>query len=100
MPAQCIHLSDCGSRAHFSEAWTDLLDLGGLVHVTDDVYKLFGVMEMELRPHLRPNGEAFKERAIREVAASERVVNKWSVISGKGGSTGAAESHSGALDHN
>ena len=66
----------------------DLLDRGGLVHVTDDVYE---VMKIELRPHLQHNGEALKVRAIREVAESERVLNKWSIISGNWGREEAEE---------
>ena len=92
-------ITDCGSRAHFSEAWTDLLDRGGLVHVSDDVYELFHVMEVELRPHLRPNGDAFKERAIQEVAGSERVLNIWSTISRNWGREEAQELLKAIVEH-
>ena len=36
-----------------STSWTMIVDRGGLLHISDDLYRLFVAMELEIRRHLR-----------------------------------------------
>lgn len=75
----------CDSRAHISEQWTDLVDRGGLIHVSDTLYSLFVSMEMELRSHLHTGNpglvRGMKEQMCTSVAENEDVLFYWSTIS-------------------
>ena len=40
-----------------SEEWTNSIDRGGLIHVSDCVYMVFAHMEIELQKHLKYNSD-------------------------------------------
>lgn len=72
-------------RMHFSESWVDLVDRGGLVHVSDTTFMLFASMEVELRSHLHASGvtasAGVKEKAMESIAENENVLAHWSELS-------------------
>lgn len=78
-------IAGCESRAHCSEEWTDLVDRGGLIHISDSVYNLFVTMEMKLRSHLRASSEAasvgVKEKAINGILEHDDLLAQWSDLS-------------------
>jgi len=69
---------------HASEDWTDIMDRGGLKHVTDMVYMLFVSMEMELRHHLHPakmnESSDLKAMATKSIIENEDVTFYWSIL--------------------
>ena len=47
----CILYLGRESRAHLSEEWVDLMDKGGLIHISDNLFFLFAAMEAEVKSH-------------------------------------------------
>jgi hypothetical protein len=66
---------------HFSESWVDLLDRGGLVHVSDTTFMLSVCMEKELRLNGVNASTGIKEIALGNIAKNEDVLYHWSVLS-------------------
>ena len=75
---------DAGST-HGSEDWTDLVDRGGLKHVSDTVYMMFYEMEMEVRSHIRDNCasevKTVKNEVTQAMKQNEDVLFYWSIVS-------------------
>ncbi len=81
-----IYFSTGCDRAHISEQWTDLVDRGGLIHISDTIFTLFASMEMEVRSHLRAENPSLLKAGLKEllttsVLQNEEVQFYWSVVS-------------------
>ena len=69
-----------------SEAWTDLIDRGGLWHVNDETYCLFCTMEEELRHHLasielHSSNERMQLKLTETLCQSEGLLFHWCILS-------------------
>lgn len=68
-----------------SEQWTDLIDRGGLIHISDTVFELFVAMERELRRHLNVKSasetKGIRDSAVEGIINNEDVKLHWSLIS-------------------
>lgn len=62
-----------------------MVDRGGLLHVSDNIYDLFVAMEVELRSHLRASRAAasvgLKEKAISAILGQHSVLEQWTEFS-------------------
>lgn len=80
-----LAIEGCESRAHISEQWTDLMDRGGLTHISDTTFSLFAAMEVELRSHLRADNPSLlkgvKDKIVDSIIQNEDVLFYWSVLS-------------------
>lgn len=47
----CYYLIGPDTRVHSSEEWTDLVDRGGLIHISDTIFSFFAAMEMVVKSH-------------------------------------------------
>ena len=65
-----------------SEDWLNMIDLGGLQHVTQKAYTLIQSMEMALRQSLCTIKADFKERVTENIMKDEDVLFNWLMISG------------------
>ena len=67
---------------HESEKWTNLIDRGGLWHVTDDVFSFFLSMEEEIRHFFTLNNPKGTERkeVIGAVVTNEDVLFEWCML--------------------
>ena len=65
--------------------WTDAIDRGGLIHISDDLFQFFCSVEQVLRSHLHvkcaSETEGIREKVIKEVLESEEVIYSWSLVS-------------------
>ena len=70
--------------AHPSDEWTDLVDRGGLIHVSDTVFMLFLSMEMEIRSVLNTKKASettgIKDEAIQKMYENKDVSFYWCTI--------------------
>ena len=69
-----------------SEAWCNLIDRGGLWHVSDTAYSLFYIIEEEIRQHLTLSSaskqqEGSKEKLIDAVMGNEELLFQWCMFS-------------------
>ncbi len=74
-------MDDCTN----SEDWLNMVDRGGLVHVTEGVYCFFHAVEFALRKHLKMKDagqmtQGFKERLVASVTTNEDVLFYWCMI--------------------
>ena len=67
-----------------TEEWTNIMDRGGLYHVSVSIYHLFHHMEVQLRQHynlkrvvLEPKGKA---EIIKELCENEEVLYQWQIL--------------------
>ena len=67
-----------------TETWTNLLDKGGLYHVSDATYNLFYYMELELRKYynlraavMEANSEPF---IIKTISDNNEVLHQWHTL--------------------
>ncbi len=70
---------------HISEEWTDLIDRGGLIHISDNLFFLFTAMEVEVRSHFNVTNptllkSGLKERIATSVLQNEDVQCYWSMV--------------------
>ena len=73
---------DDESGQNESEEWIDLIDRGGLRHVTNMAYSLLVAMELELRTHLAnavPKAD-FKEKVTAGIFTNEDVLFYWAML--------------------
>lgn len=80
-----VFMTGCETRAHFSEGWTDLVDRGGLIHISDSIFLFFVAMEVVVKPHFSTNNpsllqKGLKERVIDDVVQESDVLFHWSMI--------------------
>ena len=72
------------SRGHQSEEWTDLVDRGGLVHLSDDIFLIFAAMEAVVKTHFKIDNPSLlkelKEKMKSDVLQNENVLFYWSMI--------------------
>lgn len=72
----------CEDAAHESTDWTEIVDRGGLIHVSDTIYMLFVSIEMELRRHLAPaNPDLELISKSKDVLENEDVQFYWATVS-------------------
>ncbi len=67
-----------------SKDWLNLVDRGGLNHVTDTMYLLIASMELEVRQHLRisdPQTTGITETVMKGITENEDVLFYWSMVS-------------------
>ena len=61
--------------------WTKLIDRGGLVHVNDNTYMLFHLMELEVRKHLKSGVTSTQKKQIVEsVCQNDDVLFYWCML--------------------
>ena len=77
--------SDSDDGGGGSEKWTNLIDRGGLWHVSNETYTLFCVMEEELCQHLTTDTvhkqqSGSKQKIIDIVLKNEDVLFQWSIL--------------------
>lgn len=69
---------------HESGEWTDVMDRGGLIHISDKLFTFFCSVEQELRSHLHgkcaSESDGIKEEVIQKVTENEEVVHNWSLV--------------------
>ena len=63
-----------------SEEWTNSIDRGGLIHVSDCVYMVFAHMEIELQKHLKYNSDISIKDALAGIISDEEVLFYWSMV--------------------
>ena len=64
-----------------SETWTDMIDRGGLIHISDQLFSFFMAMELELRLHLQIcKGMGTKEAAVKKIIENDEVKFHWSEV--------------------
>lgn len=68
-----------------TEAWTNLIDRGGLWHVSDQTYSLFATMEEEIRQHLSlatasKQQEGARQQLINSIFQNEDMLFQWSIL--------------------
>ena len=66
-----------------SEDWINMIDRGGLTHVTNKTYTLIQSMEMALRRCLCIIKVKFKEKVMENILKDENVLFNWLMISGE-----------------
>ena len=66
-----------------SQEWTELVDRGGLKHVSSEMYMVIVSMELELQKHLQENvvQPHFREEIAKHIIESEEVLFYWSILS-------------------
>ena len=80
---QClIDMSGDEMEERGTEDWTNLIDRGGLWHISDTTYSLFHSMEEEIRKYLIPSTlNNSKEKIIKSIVENEEVLFEWCMIS-------------------
>ena len=68
-----------------TEAWTNLIDRGGLWHVNDQTYSLFATMEEEIRQHLSlatasRQYEGARKQLIDSIFLNEDLLFQWAIL--------------------
>lgn len=77
-----VGVSDEGNEECESEEWIKAIDCGGLVRVSDELYKMFESMELELRKRLKLGTDVnIKNAAKEEIMKNEDVLFYWSLVS-------------------
>lgn len=76
-----------------TEEWTNLLDRGGLRHISDIAYNFFSAMEREVRNFLVPYkaslmDESTKDAIVAAVKTNNAVCEQWCQVTGGGESEG------------
>ena len=66
-----------------SEDWINMIDWGGLTHITNKTYTLIKSMEMVLRQCLCITKVKFKEKVMENILKDEDVLFNWLMISGE-----------------
>ena len=67
---------NCGT-----EAWTNMVDCGGLWHINDQTYSLFVIMEEEVRQHYALGKSGItKDSALEAISQSNDLLFKWCII--------------------
>lgn len=69
-----------------TETWTNLVDRGGLWHVSDETYSIFAAVEEEIRRHLAINTvdkqqEGAKRELMDSVLRNEDILFQWCMLS-------------------
>ena len=80
---QClIDMSGDEMEERGTEDWTNLIDRGGLWHISDTTYSLFHSMEEEICKYLIPSTlKNSKEKIIKSIVENEEVLFEWCMIS-------------------
>ncbi len=80
----CCQCTGSETRAHFSEVWTDLVDRGGLIHISDTIFSFFAAMEVVVKSHYSADNpllmKELKERIITDVLQDDDVLFHWSIV--------------------
>lgn len=66
-----------------SEEWTNLIDRGGLSHVSTAMYIVVAAMEIEIKRHLKQPDKLvskFREQLVQEITGSNDVLFYWSIV--------------------
>jgi hypothetical protein len=64
-----------------SEEWTNLLDRGGLTHVSDVIYMVFHAMEFSFKENFKIESNKTTKGISEKILASEDLLFYWSLVS-------------------
>lgn len=74
-----------GADAHATSTWMDMIDRGGLFHISDDTYKLFYCMELLIRRVFHKDNvhnidAETKDKLINTILHDEEMVSLWMTL--------------------
>lgn len=77
-------MTGCEARTHCSEDWIDLVDRGGLIHISDTVFSFFAAMEVVVKAHFSTDNPSVmkdvKEAVTAGVLQDSEVLFHWSMV--------------------